>query len=373
METLKSNESTQTTLDLWLANPVLAAAGQMECERLASSCPATVFPDGTELAGAQEPADHVTVLLAGQARVFHRSADGREALARLVEAPLLLGDAEVLGGVCWLENVAAVGEVLLAQIPAQAFCELLERSPRAMMALLRHLAASSCVRTRDGRHVFAMLEQRMANLLLTLAERHGQTCGDGTLLTPPLSLTDLARALGTIPRTVAKTVAGLTRKGIICRRRGGFALLRPDALEAAASSMRHGLFYQMGMSLECLEQEERRAELEVVVLRGPGSVAGLRCLVTEDMVIGWDDCCGLRLFDDLVSRRHCRIHRASSGWRYWVDDLASESGTLVDGKPVKRAVLRGGEEIQVGSTQLLVRVVHREQPAEPLPRAVAAG
>ena len=344
-------------LDLWLGNPVLAAAGAQACEQLGNTCSPVTYPDGVEIATAHDPADHVVVLLAGQARVFHRSADGREALSRLVHAPMLLGDVEVLAGVCWLENVAAMGEALVAQIPARVFSELLRNSREATMAHVQHLAASACVRTRDGRQVFAMLEQRMANLLLTMAECHGQTRDDGTPLTPPLSLNELAQALGTIRRTVSKTVAQLTRKGLVCRWRGGFALLRPDDLEAAAAPMRHGLFYQMGMPVDRVDRQEQLAELEVAVLSRRSSI-GIRCLVKTEVTVGRDASCGLRLFDDRVSARHCRIYRTCSG-RYWVDDLESETGTLVDGRPIKRTVLRGGEKIQVGETWLVVRVVPR--------------
>jgi pSer/pThr/pTyr-binding forkhead associated (FHA) protein len=156
---------------------------------------------------------------------------------------------------------------------------------------------------------------------------------------------------------------------------GGFVLLRPDALEAETTSIRHGLFYRMGMPLERIEQDEREAELEIEVLE-PGSAAGTRRIVRDELVIGQEPYCKLRLLDRLVSRRHCRIHR-TAGSRFWVVDLDSDTGTFVDGKRVCRKLLHGDELIQVGDTQLRVRVLHerdneRDSDALDIPQTHAA-
>lgn len=59
----------------------------------------------------------------------------------------------------------------------------------------------------------------------------------------------------------------------------------------------------------------------------------------------------LRLRDDGVSRRHARV--LITGGQATVEDLGSANGTLVNGEPVTRAVLRDGDKIQVGATTIL--------------------
>ena len=54
--------------------------------------------------------------------------------------------------------------------------------------------------------------------------------------------------------------------------------------------------------------------------------------------------------DPNVSRRHARISR-SEGGGFEVEDLFSTNGTLVDGVPVKKAPLHGGQELGIGGVK----------------------
>lgn len=54
--------------------------------------------------------------------------------------------------------------------------------------------------------------------------------------------------------------------------------------------------------------------------------------------------------DGEASRHHAQITRR--GDLFWIEDLGSTNGTLVDGALVERVQLRGGEELQVGLTRL---------------------
>jgi pSer/pThr/pTyr-binding forkhead associated (FHA) protein len=58
------------------------------------------------------------------------------------------------------------------------------------------------------------------------------------------------------------------------------------------------------------------------------------------------------LEDPLVSGSHCRIE-----WRqgsFWLVDLGSTNGTLVDGRAVKESLLRTGSEIAVGGSKMIL-------------------
>jgi TonB family protein len=59
----------------------------------------------------------------------------------------------------------------------------------------------------------------------------------------------------------------------------------------------------------------------------------------------------LRLNDQNVSRQHCVIEIADSG-EVRLTDLESTNGTLVNGVKVSQAVLRPGDEVQIGDTKL---------------------
>jgi hypothetical protein len=58
--------------------------------------------------------------------------------------------------------------------------------------------------------------------------------------------------------------------------------------------------------------------------------------------------------DNFVSQLHARVFR--SGNEYWVEDLGSTNGTLVNGRRLSGAVpLRRGDRVQVGRTVLELR------------------
>ena len=65
--------------------------------------------------------------------------------------------------------------------------------------------------------------------------------------------------------------------------------------------------------------------------------------------------------DPNVSRKHARISRADSG--FVVEDLGSTNGTLLDGAPIDREMIEGGDELTFGqSTARFIRRI--ENPGE---------
>ena len=90
-----------------------------------------------------------------------------------------------------------------------------------------------------------------------------------------------------------------------------------------------------------------------------GSQAGRALDVERRLVVGRDEGCDLVLEEDeKVSRRHCAFSPNPDG-TLTVEDMGSSNGTFVAGERLAApAVLRGGEEVRVGST--LIRA-EREQ------------
>jgi hypothetical protein len=89
-------------------------------------------------------------------------------------------------------------------------------------------------------------------------------------------------------------------------------------------------------------------KLEVVTL----TVAGRKHEVTKrSTVLGRSREADVRLADVNVSRRHAELRQ--EGAAYWVVDLGSTNGLEVNGKRTKRARLRDGDKITMGSTEVV--------------------
>jgi hypothetical protein len=128
------------------------------------------------------------------------------------------------------------------------------------------------------------------------------------------------------------------------RRRGEAADLPADVEPGAT------MIYKPKTALEptqAVSPEELGVEQELVTLSWNGSSHEVK---QRRVVIGRSRDCDIQLADANVSRRHAELRQ--EGTSYWIVDLGSTNGLEVNGKRVKRAKLRSGDTITVGSTEL---------------------
>lgn len=93
----------------------------------------------------------------------------------------------------------------------------------------------------------------------------------------------------------------------------------------------------------------REGEGALIVIRG--SQEGSVYLLGPDRVeIGRDRGC-ITLPHQTVSRHHAAVERVDSA--FFITDLGSLNGLHVNGSPVERALLRHGDQVQIGMFKLL--------------------
>jgi two-component system, cell cycle response regulator len=106
--------------------------------------------------------------------------------------------------------------------------------------------------------------------------------------------------------------------------------------------------------LSSLESElrARRQQLAayLVVLQG-SNVGEAHKVEGPEVVVGRAMSATVRLNDDGISRRHCRV--LSIGGQVIIEDLGSANGTLVNGDMVQHHVLKEGDKIRLGSNTML--------------------
>jgi pSer/pThr/pTyr-binding forkhead associated (FHA) protein len=100
-------------------------------------------------------------------------------------------------------------------------------------------------------------------------------------------------------------------------------------------------------STQAVSPAELGVEEEIAVLTFDGSRHEVK---HQRIVLGRSRDCDIQLADANVSRRHAELRQ--EGTAYWIVDLGSTNGTEVNGKRVKRAKLREGDTITLGSTQI---------------------
>ena len=101
-----------------------------------------------------------------------------------------------------------------------------------------------------------------------------------------------------------------------------------------------------GVGTALVENVAKQGWLRVI----RGLIAGKQFIVYRNPTfIGSSPQCEIYLFKDArVGRRHAALHINPKG--YDIEDLGTGTGTFVNGRPVERARLRNGDQVQVGET-----------------------
>ncbi len=81
-----------------------------------------------------------------------------------------------------------------------------------------------------------------------------------------------------------------------------------------------------------------------------------------EIVVGRSSELDMVLVEDMVSRRHARI---ACGEQIVIEDLGSTNGTFVNGEKIKKATLKEGDRVLIGTS--ILKVVSTE-PGAPMPR-----
>ncbi len=108
---------------------------------------------------------------------------------------------------------------------------------------------------------------------------------------------------------------------------------------------------------------ERRTSSQLVpggasIVVASGFYAGLEVPVDREwVVIGRGRGADVMLADPTVSRAHVAIGFDEQG--FFVQDLGSTNGTLHNGRPCQRAALGDGDEVQIGTLRLRLRLPGR--------------
>ena len=91
-----------------------------------------------------------------------------------------------------------------------------------------------------------------------------------------------------------------------------------------------------------------------VIVRWNGIGGENAVIFLKEFFLGRADQCRVRFYDPLVSRKHARIFCEDNAW--WIEDLGSRNGTLVDEKQVARSILPKECEIRVNEAGPVLRL-----------------
>lgn len=181
--------------------------GEGDRAALVSAARSRIFPAGVVLCMEGEPTTHVFILLSGWVKVITVTRDGREVVEALRRGGDVVGD--IAGQVTGYRTatVQAIGTVRALIVGAQRFGDFLDARPGAAQAHRQAMAERQRAAYEQQRsHALLSGAQRLAGLLLDLAEQQGEARRNAVTAPLPLSQEELASLIGASRSTVTRAL-----------------------------------------------------------------------------------------------------------------------------------------------------------------------
>ncbi|MEO7037134.1 MAG: Crp/Fnr family transcriptional regulator [Polyangiaceae bacterium] len=175
--------------------------------------------------------------LTGYFKAITTGSDGKEMLLSVMGPGEVFGELSVLDGQPRSASVVTLEPGELASLERPALFELMATSPRLAIGLIEVLAQR--VRTLTKRYeTISTLDvpQRLAQVLVSLAQKHGQHEGSRVRIPVRLSQQDLGSMVGATRESVNKQLRKWTESGVLHRETGCVVISDFPALRAASAT-----------------------------------------------------------------------------------------------------------------------------------------
>ena len=185
----------------------------------------TLFSEGDDGTGFY-------VMIAGQIKVFKLSAEGKEQILHIFGPGEPVGEVPVFSGKPYPASAEALAASRAAFFPKADFVRLIAENPNLALNMLAVLSRRLRQFTVQVENLsLKEVPARLASYLLLLSGKEKR----GTV-TLPISKSQLASLLGTIPETLSRILTRMAAAGLIRGDRRQITLLDPEGLEALAMS-----------------------------------------------------------------------------------------------------------------------------------------
>lgn len=211
----------------------LGRLGDQERAALLASGTERFYPASRPVFDEGRSADTLVVVLDGRVKVTTVTVDGTEHLLALRGPGDLLGELSTLVGEERTSTVVAIDDVRLLVVPIVAFEALLAAHPSMSSTLIRMLVERVLEADRNRMELARPADERLARLLVRLADRFGRPGDDGTVrIDLRLSQDELAALVSASRGAVSAGLRGLREAALVRTGRRDLVLLDLDRLRA---------------------------------------------------------------------------------------------------------------------------------------------
>lgn len=204
--------------ELWYLKrcDLFARLSPEEIGGLEARCRARTYGRGDLVYLPADHADAVLLVTSGRIKLYHVTAEGKEASLALVDAGELFGELAIFDRGHREEFAEAMEKSTVVLIPANAINDLMARHADFSMGVTKLMGLRRRrVEQRLKSLLFRSNRERLVHLLLELAEKYGQPGPEGVLLGIRLSHQELANIIGSTRETVTVQLGEMQDEGLL--------------------------------------------------------------------------------------------------------------------------------------------------------------
>ena len=194
---------------------ITAAADWFRTETFAQD--AMIFLEG-------DPADRLWVVSAGQVKIVKHTSDGQENLLEVITPGEMFGGAGLLLPMHPATAVAMTSLTALS-IEREPYLRLIRQYPDIALRIIHLLGQRLQAAMKMRALAVERVDVRLANILLKLCDKVGETTDDGTRINLPLSRQDLADMAGTTIETAIRVMSRFRKDNLAHTEPGGYIVV----------------------------------------------------------------------------------------------------------------------------------------------------
>jgi CRP/FNR family transcriptional regulator len=223
--------------DIVQALPVFAGLSERDWQKVADLFSERQFQKDEYIFLEGEPPQALYIVKTGKVKILSHSTDGKDIVFRVCGPGQMMGTVAVFDGSGYPGTAQAIEDCTVLVIARNDCLTLVNRYPVFALAVINDLGS----RLRSSAELIRSLavervEQRIARVLLKLAETAGADTLEGRVIEMPLTRQDVADMTGTTVETAIRVMSKFRRNGLIRTRRGKVVLVDQEGLRKIAES-----------------------------------------------------------------------------------------------------------------------------------------
>lgn len=232
---LRYNRAMNPTLQALADATLFAGLSDADCTAVLDAATVRSYGPGQMLFAQGDAADAFFLVADGSVKLVQATPDGREMIVRFIRPGEVIAAVAVIPDGQYPVTAIAAEPCVTAVWPADALRALIARFPKLHPNIMAAMAMHMQDALSQGRELAtAKVPQRLAAMLLRLADRHGEPQEDGLLITQPLSREQIAEMTGTTLFTVSRTLSEWQEAGIVSTRKRHIVIHDRAGLEKLA-------------------------------------------------------------------------------------------------------------------------------------------